>query len=83
MKKLYILVNNCGDGSYSLCYTRDSDMIDRMQEAYDNGDVDYEFTPGVDGDGFNYKILTIPDECTYESLGISEYIWSPIIYCAP
>lgn len=83
MKKLYILVQDCGDGSYSLCYTMDSDMIGRMQDAYDNDEIDHESAPGIDGDGFNYRTLNIPDECTYASLGISEYIWSPIIYGSP
>lgn len=77
MKKLYILINDCGDGSYSPCFTMDGDMIARMQEAYENDEVDYESTPGIDGDGFSYTVLNIPDECTYKSLGVYEYVWEP------
>jgi hypothetical protein len=78
MKNLYILISDGGDGSYSLSYTMDGEMIARMQEAYDNDELD-EWVPGVDGDGFNYQTLTIPDECTYKSLGIfgNGYVWEP------
>lgn len=77
MKKLYILIQDCWGGSYSTCFTMDGEMIDRMQKAYDNGELQ-EWVPGVDGDGFNYRVLTIPDECTYESLGVSEFVWAPL-----
>lgn len=70
MKTLYILVNDCGDGSYSLRYSLDETLIDWVKE---NQDTFCYPSPGFDGDGFNYKTLTIPDECTYESLGISKY----------
>ena len=76
MKPLYILISDSGDGSYSLCYTMDGEMISRMQEAHDNYELD-EWVPGVDDDTFNYRTLTIPDECTYQSLGIlgNGYVW--------
>lgn len=77
MKKLYILISDGGDGSYSPRFTMDGEMIERMQEAYVNGEVDCEYTPGIDGDGFHYRTLNIPDECTYESLGVHEYVWEP------
>lgn len=70
MKTLYILVNDCGDGSYSLRYTLDSDLIHEIESSSD----EYCYpSPGFDGDGFNYNTLNIPDECSYESLGISKY----------
>lgn len=74
MKKLYILIaDGGGDGSYHPCFTMDDDMFERMQEAYDNGDVDYEFTPGIDGDGFNYKTLNIPEFQMNALISLSEF----------
>jgi hypothetical protein len=72
MKTLYILVNDCQDGSYSLQYTFNKKIIDCCQESYDNDEYCWPST-GCDGDGFSYTELTLPDECTYESLGISQY----------
>jgi len=69
-KKLFLLVNDCGDGSYSIKYTFNEAWIERQQERYDNNELDCQYDAGVDGDGFNYKILTVPDECTLESLDI-------------
>lgn len=68
-KNLFLLVRDSGDGSYSIQYTFNQTWIDKQQDLYDNDELDYE-SPGVDGDGFNYKTLTVPDECTLESLGI-------------
>lgn len=70
MKKLFLLVSDGGDGSYSIRYTMNEEWINSQQEKYDNDELDYN-SPGVDGDGFNYTTLTIPNECTLESLGIS------------
>lgn len=72
MKTLFIVVNDCGDGSYSLRYTFDEELINTVAEGADEDKYSYP-SPGFDGDGFNYKELTVPDECTYESLGISKY----------
>ncbi len=69
-KKLYIFVNDGGDGSFSLRYTFDENLIKLLEER--SNDLSYE-DPGVDGDGLNYNILSVPVECTYESLGISKY----------
>lgn len=69
-KPLFILIQDSGDGSYCLRCTFNLEWICKKQEEYDQGDLDYDF-PGVDGDGFNYKILNVPIECTLKSLGIS------------
>lgn len=67
MKNLYILVTDGGDGSYYPQYTFNSDWI-KLQEARTDHDYD---DIGVDGDGFHYDTLTVPDEYTLASLGIS------------
>lgn len=69
MKKLFVLVSDGGDGSYSPQFTFNEEWIAKQQERYDNDGYD-EYAIGVDGDGFHYKVLTVPDECTLESLGI-------------
>lgn len=68
-KKLFALVSDGGDGSSSIYFTFNEGFIEQRQKRYDadvyeNGDL------GVDGDGFHYDTLTVPDECTLESLGI-------------
>jgi hypothetical protein len=70
-KKLFVLVGDGGDGSYSTNYTFDTAWIEKQAERHQNGESDYEYDLGVDGDGFHYTTLTVPDECTLESLGIS------------
>lgn len=70
MKKLFVITTDNGDGSYSSNYTMDEGHIKAIQEAYDNGEIGYEEGIG-DGDGFHYDTLTVPDECTLESLGIT------------
>ena len=72
-KTLYILISDNGDGSYSPCFTFDDAAIQRQQERYDAGEIDYTDGAGVDGDGFHYTTLTVPVDCTYESLGISKW----------
>jgi len=70
MKNLFVLVADGGDGSYFTRYTFNAEWIKSQTEKHDNDQLDYEFALGVDGDGFHYEILTVPNECTLESLGI-------------
>lgn len=72
MKTLYIMVTDGGDGSYSLTYSLEPDAIAAYEKRYENDELESGDT-GVDGDGFHYDTLTVPDDATYESLGISEY----------
>jgi hypothetical protein len=72
-KNLYILVTDAGDGSYYLSYTFNSEWIEKVKDLYHQGKLEWDF-PGMDGDGFNYKVLTVPEECTLESLGIRDDI---------
>lgn len=68
MKTLYLLTSDGGDGSRSIHYTFDGAFVQRLDDNSDQADYD---ALGMDGDGFGYDTLTVPDECTYESLGIS------------
>lgn len=67
--KLHILIKNGGDGSNNLTYIIDSQVIKACEKFFD----DSESEPGVDGDGFHYDTLNLPDGTTLESLGISKY----------
>jgi hypothetical protein len=68
-KTLYVLVSNGGDGSYYPRYTFNAEWINEQESR---NDLDYEYGIGVDGDGFHYDTLTVPDECTLDSLGVSD-----------
>lgn len=69
MKKLYILVADGGDGSYHPQFTMNEEWIKQQQDRYDEEGYD-EYAIGVDGDGFHYYTLMVPDDATLESLGI-------------
>ncbi len=69
-KTLFVFVEDGCDGSYSPRFTFNAEWVAKQQERYDNGELDYE-DMGIDGDGFHYTTLTVPAECTLESLGIS------------
>ena len=71
MKKLFVLVSNGGDGSYYPHFTFNEEWIERRHEAYDLDELEYD-SLGCDGDGFHYEVLTVPDECTLQSLGVSD-----------
>lgn len=69
MKTLYVLVSDGGDGSFHPHFTFNKEWIDEREREYEeNG---YTEGIGQDGDGFHYTELTVPDECTLKSLGIS------------
>lgn len=70
-KNLYVLISNGGDGSYYPRFTFDKELIDALQQAHDDDEMDYENGIGCDGDGFHYETMTVPDDSTAESLGIS------------
>lgn len=70
MKNLYVISRDCGDGSNSVNYTFDAELISKLEEMANNDELRYD-SGLLDGDGFHYDVLTVPDDCTYESLGIS------------
>lgn len=67
--KLYMLIQDCGDGSNSISYTLDADLIRKLE----NFDGEGSRHAGFDGDGFNPRSIIVPDDSTYESLGISQW----------
>lgn len=67
-KNLYIIITDSGDGSNSLSYTFDEALVDKMSEREDELDDCYQ-----SGDGLQIDTLLVPDECTYESLGIPKW----------
>ncbi len=72
-KKLFVFIINGGDGSYSTNYTFDEDWLDRLNDMIDNEELpDGVWEMYVDGDGFHYDTLMVPDECTPESMGFSD-----------
>ena len=70
-KPLYVLIVDCGDGSYHPRYTFDTELLKKLEVAYDENRMDFDNGIGCDGDGFHYSTLMVPVECTAESLGIS------------
>lgn len=69
-KTLYVLVSDGGDGSYYPQYTLNYKLIAHLQELADSGTIDYESGVGIDGDGFHFGTIQVPDDATPESLGI-------------
>lgn len=67
-KELFMVITDGGDGSNGVQYTFDAELISLMDENLDELGDSYQ-----SGDGLQVKTLTVPDECTYESLGISKY----------
>lgn len=61
MKKLFVLVKDCGDGSYYPCYTLNEDWIAGCVEMGDK--LKYYF-PSAGGDGFHYDVLMVDDNFT-------------------
>ncbi len=68
-KKLFVLIGDGGDGSYNAQYTLNERWIAEQQEKYDNDEIEYG-SLGVDGDGFHYDTILVPDDATLESLGV-------------
>lgn len=67
-KTLFIVITDSGDGSNGLGYTFDADLISMMKDHQKQLGDSYQ-----SGDGLQVRRLQVPEECTYESLGISKY----------
>ena len=72
-KPLFVLIRNCGDGSFYPQYTLDKTLIDQLYAKYSDPNCSdwNEYTAGVDADGFHCSEINVPDDATYESLGIT------------
>jgi hypothetical protein len=68
-KKLFILTKDGGDGSTYPQFTFDEKLINLLEQLHNDDILDYE-NGFSDGDGFHYETLTVPEECTQETLGI-------------
>jgi len=69
-KKLFVIITNSGDGSSNVQYTFNEEYINKLQDMYDNDAKEFDYEYLSDGDGFHYYVLTLPINCTMESLGI-------------
>lgn len=67
-KTLFIVITDSGDGSNGLHYTFDAELISLLDENQDQLGDSYQ-----SGDGLQVRTLNVPDECTYESLGIRQW----------
>lgn len=67
--KLYIFTSDCGDGSRGIHYCLSKAWVDKQKARADNDELDYDDI-GMDGDGFGYDTINVPDGSTKESLGI-------------
>ena len=67
--QLHILIKNNGDGSSGPRFVLDPVVLQACQDNFE----DSEEHPGVDGDGFHYTSINVPEGSTAESLGISQY----------
>lgn len=62
MKTIYMVIANCGDGSNSIDWVLDKEVIDRMEELADEGDERYS-----SGDGLQVNKVKFPDDFDVEA----------------
>lgn len=75
--KLYLLICDGSDGSFSIQYCLDESLIDRLSDLDAEGKLDYDDV-GCAGGSFGFRTINVPDGSTAESLGISEsYFLTP------
>lgn len=70
MKTLYLLIADGGDGSQSISFTFDSELVELMQN-----DTDFSVIGEcwMSGDGLQVTRIQVPEEMTMECLGISKW----------
>jgi len=73
-KPLYVICADGGDGSYYPKFTLSTKLVEELKAAAEDGRMHYDNGIGVDGDGFHYTAIMVPDDATYESLGIQNPI---------
>ena len=71
MKKVFELISDSGDGSYHVNHTMDETFVAFLKQRYDRGECEHD-DMGCDGDGFHYSVLSVPVECTPESMGFTD-----------
>ncbi len=56
MTKVYMVITNSGDGSNSIRWVLDEDVLEKMEALADDGDESY-----ASGDGLQSRKLVFPD----------------------
>lgn len=70
MKTLYLLISDGGDGSQSISFTFDSELVELMQNDTDFSVISESW---MSGDGLQVTRIQVPEEMTMECLGISKW----------
>lgn len=71
MQTVYLFTQDNGDGSSSIVAVSDPQVVSEIKELMDDDMWDFENGFGVDGDGFHYMTMYLPDELDLNTLGIS------------
>lgn len=69
MTKLYMVITNCGDGSNSIDWVSDPDVLEKIEELADDGDESY-----ASGDGLQTRELVFPDDFDLDSWLRTNYL---------
>lgn len=69
-KPLYLLISDGGDGSQSICFSFDDELVSRIKQDTDFTVIGDE---RMSGDGLQVIIIYVPVETTMEAMGISEW----------
>jgi hypothetical protein len=70
MKTLFLLISDGGDGSQSIQFSFDDELVGLMQDDHDFAVIGENW---MSGDGLQVTTIRVPDECTMESLGVSQW----------
>jgi hypothetical protein len=69
-KTLFLLISDGGDGSQSIQFSFDDELVGLMQDDIDFAVIGENW---MSGDGLQVTKMQVPDECTMESMGISQW----------
>jgi len=63
---IYAFTRDNGDGSYSVLFTKDKDLVNKLKES-----MDYPYDPYEDFGEGNMQRLTLPEGFDIGSLGVT------------
>lgn len=69
-KTLFLLISDGGDGSQSIAFSFDAELVGLMQDDTDFNVIGENW---MSGDGLQVTTMQVPVECTMESLGVSKW----------
>jgi len=69
-KTLFMLISDGGDGSQSIAFSFDAELVGLMEDDVDFAVIGENW---MSGDGLQVTTIQVPDECTMESMGISKW----------